>query len=109
MEAAKENNASGKPVNNDTSVKRMDKCVAGGEAEVPRAKSTEVSETTAKVSETTTAKVAETAAEAAVTTPHSRCLMGARKIDTRKPGRARLNCSERQNGERQRGQSKLML
>ena len=114
MEAANEDDTSGKPVNNntsgdtvnndmsgdtvnnDTSVKPMDKGVAGGEAEVPRAKTTEVSETTAKMSET------------AVTTPHSRCPRGVRDIDSWK-GCARLDFRERQNDKRQRRQSKLML
>jgi len=98
------NDMSGDTVNNDTSVKRMDKGVAGGEAEVPRAKTTEVSETTAKMSEPTTTKVSETA----VTTPHCRCPRGVRDIDSWKDC-ARLNFRERQNDKRQRRQSKLML
>ena len=107
MEAASEddtsgkpvnNDVSGEPVNNDTSGKRVDKGVAGGEAEVPRAKSTEVSEATAKVSESATA----------VATPHCRCPRGVRNIDSWK-GCARLDFRERQNDKRQRRQSKLML
>jgi hypothetical protein len=100
------NDMSREPVNNDTSVKRMDKGVAGGEAEVPRAKPTEVSETTAKMSETTTAKVSESAA--AVTTPHCHCPRGVRDIDSWK-GCARLDFRKRQNDKRQRRQPKLML
>jgi hypothetical protein len=74
-----------------------------GEAEVANTNATEVAET-AEVAEASaevakaaakTAVTAEATAKTAVTTPHHRCLIGVRKIDTRKPGRARLDCSER--------------
>jgi hypothetical protein len=84
----------------------MDKGVAGGEAEVPRAKPTEVSEPAAKVSESTTAKVSEPAT--AVTTPHRRCARGVRNTDLWKSC-ACLDFRKRQSDKRQRRQSKLKL
>ena len=98
VEAVKEDR-SVEAVKEDRSVKMTDKGAVGGEAEVTKPKSTEVSETaTAKVSETTT-----------VTKPHRRCLRGVRDNDTRKGSRARLDFRERQSGERKRRHSKLML
>ena len=61
-----------------------------GEAEVANTNATEAVETATEVAE-----AAAEVAEAAVTTPHHRCLIGVLKIDTRKPGRARVDCSER--------------
>jgi len=105
-ETANEDDTSREAVNEDASVNRMEKDVSRGEAEVAKTKTTEVSETAAKVSETN-AEVSKSAT--AVTTPHRRCLGGVRKTDTRKSSRARLDLKERQNGERQRRQSKPML
>jgi hypothetical protein len=98
-------------VNEGAPVNGTDKGVPGGEAEVANTKTTEAAETAAEMAETA-AKVAETAAKAAVTTPHRCCLIGVRKIDTRKSDRTRLyccerqKCTERQNGERQRRRSR---
>ena len=95
--AANDDDSAWEAVNESTSVNGTNKGMSRGEAEVANTNATEVAATT------------ETAAKAAVPTSRHRCLIGARKIDTRKPGRARLDCSERQNRERQRRPTKLML
>src|SRR5262249_51753213 len=75
--AANDDDSVWEAVNEDTSVKGTDKGVSGGEAKMANANATEAAETTAEVAETT-------AAEAAVTTPHHRCVIEARKrADTR--------------------------
>jgi hypothetical protein len=100
--SANDDDSAREAANENTSVHGMDKGMSRGEAEVANtnateAAATEVAEAAAKVAEATAKATVttEAAAKAAVTTPHHRCLIGARKIDTQKPGCPRLDCSER--------------
>jgi hypothetical protein len=109
--ATNDDDSAWEAVNENTSVNGTDKGVSRSKAEVANAKAAKATETATEVAETA-AEMAETATEVTETsavTTHRRCLSGSRKIDTRKLGSARLDCSERQNGERQRRPSKLML
>lgn len=102
--AANDDDSAWEAANENTSVNGTDKGMSRGEAEVANTNATEAVETATEVAEAA-AEVAEAAAKAAVTTeaaaktavttPHHRCLIGVLKIDTRKPGRARVDCSER--------------
>jgi hypothetical protein len=98
--AANDDDSVWEAANENTSVNGTDKGMSRGEAEVANTNATEAVETATEVAEAAAevAKAAvttEAAAKTAVTTPHHRCLIGVLKIDTRKPGRARVDCSER--------------
>lgn len=98
--AANDDDSVWEAANENTSVNGTDKGMSRGEAEVANANATEVAETATEMAEAPAevaeaAVTTEAATKAAVTTPHHRCLIGVRNIDTRKPGRARLDCSER--------------
>ena len=95
--AANDDDSAWEAANENTSVNGTDKGMSRGEAEVANTNATEVAETATEVAEAAAkaAVTTEAATKTAVTTPHHRCLIGVLKIDTRKPGRARVDCSER--------------
>jgi hypothetical protein len=91
------------PVNEDRSMKMTHKCMAWGEAEVAKAKTT-------VVPETTTAEVPETATTKAMTTKaHCRCCSRVWHMDGRHTSRASPAFRKGQGGECNGRDYKLML